>query len=134
MIIKITKICLVCEKEYFIYPCRVDSSKFCSYKCYWISLKNKKPWNKGKEIFSMKNEKHFAWKNKVGYRALHSWVQRNLGQPRECENCGVIKEIKTGKEFQWANKSRNYLRDLSDWIRLCVKCHRAYDRNQLTLP
>lgn len=26
-----------------------------------------------------------------------------------------------------ANKSGEYLRDLSDWLSLCVSCHRKYD-------
>lgn len=76
------------------------------------------------------NENNFKWKgNNVGYRALHSWIMRKLGKPTKCEFCG--KEKTTPKSIHWANKSRQYLRELSDWIMLCVKCHKAYDRAEI---
>ena len=63
------------------------------------------------------------WKgNKVGYDALHTWIYRRKGRPLFCEFCGK----KEGK-FEWANKSRKYLRNLSDWISLCISCHKKYD-------
>ncbi len=74
-------------------------------------------------------KKNINWKGtKVSYRNLHRWVDRYLGQPIECEHCG-LKEIPKGMKryFQWANKSKKYLRKLNDWIRLCVKCHKHYD-------
>ena len=60
---------------------------------------------------------------KVGMQALHSWVKRRLGKPQKCEHCGST----TAKKYEWANKSHEYKRDLSDWIRLCTSCHRKYD-------
>ena len=82
------------------------------------------PWNKGKP--HLVEEKNPMWKGKqIGYTGLHQWVVRKLGQPDTCEFCG-----KTGlvnSQIQWANKSHLYLRNLSDWLRLCVKCHRQYD-------
>lgn len=60
--------------------------------------------------------------NNVGYRALHYWVERHLKKPIFCEHCGC-----TGK-MHWANKSHEYKRDITDWIRLCPKCHRKYDK------
>ena len=38
----ITKICLQCRKEFEVYPYRKNTVKYCSYKCYWKSLKGKK--------------------------------------------------------------------------------------------
>lgn len=39
--------CLQCNKE---FKKKVNTSgKYCSYKCYWASLVNKVPWNKGKK-------------------------------------------------------------------------------------
>jgi len=29
--------------------------------------------------------------------------------------------------IQWANKDHKYKRDISDWMRLCAKCHTHYD-------
>jgi hypothetical protein len=84
------------------------------------------PSNKGIKRPEISNENHFAWKgDKVGYFALHSWVRRKLGKAQKCEFCG--KEKTTPKNVQWANKSGKYFRDLTDWIQLCVKCHKEYD-------
>lgn len=70
--------------------------------------------------------KNIFWKgDNVSYRALHSWVVRWLGRPNKCERCG---RVGYGHWMHWANLSGNYLRDLSDWIRLCAKCHVNYDQ------
>lgn len=64
------------------------------------------------------------WKgDMVGINALHRWVERRLGRPRKCEKCGTTK----AKVYHWANISGEYKRDLSDWKRLCVYCHRIFD-------
>lgn len=90
------------------------------------------PWNKGKKIPEMSGEARYNWKGaNVGYSALHSWVRRNLGRPKNCLECGF--ESDNIRQFHWANVSREYKRDLSDWIRLCAKCHKAYDTGKLTL-
>jgi hypothetical protein len=62
-----------------------------------------------------------GWKGDgVGYSALHGWVRRALGSPSCCERCGTTK----AKRYEWANKSLQYRRDLTDWERLCASCHR----------
>lgn len=69
---------------------------------------------------------HFAWKgDKVSYRALHKWVERYLGKPGICSGCGA--NGLSGRAIHWSNVSGEYHRDLSDWQRLCAKCHKAYD-------
>lgn len=77
----------------------------------------------------MTGEKSPVWKgDKVSYRGLHVWVEKHLGKPQKCEHCGINKIPKGYKRyFQWANISHEYKRELTDWIRLCVKCHRAFD-------
>lgn len=80
------------------------------------------PWNKGLKI---PEEKTARWKgDNVGYFALHAWVRRKLGKPKECEFC-----LRTDEEtnLHWANRSRTYKRDIADWISLCVSCHKTYD-------
>ena len=70
---------------------------------------------------------HKLWKgDRVGYDALHSWLYRKLGSPNICEHCKKI-ELNSRK-IHWANKSGKYRRELSDWLRLCAKCHYHYDR------
>lgn len=57
----------------------------------------------------------------VGYFGLHTWVSRRLGRPETCEDCG------TTEDLQWANISKEYKRDVSDWKALCRVCHRKFD-------
>lgn len=68
------------------------------------------------------------WKGeRVSYRNLHRWVERRIGKPRECSACVVRGE---GHRMHWANKSGQYQRSLSDWIRLCPQCHGEYDKSK----
>lgn len=86
----------------------------------------------GKKWLGVKEENHPSWKgDDVGYRALHHWVIKHLGQPSECSNCGFASQ--NSRQFNWANISHEYRRDLNDWVRLCISCHNKYDRNTLTL-
>lgn len=65
-------------------------------------------------------ENHPLWKgDKVGYRSLHKWVERHLGKASQCMN--DISHIAT--RYQWANISKEYKRDLSDWLQLCPSCN-----------
>jgi ssDNA-binding Zn-finger/Zn-ribbon topoisomerase 1 len=104
------------------------------------------PWNKGlktglipKSAFKKGNSGYWlgkkrpsitgklspSWKgNNVGYNALHAWVYRNLGKASKCIQCN---NTKNSKRFEWANISREYKRDLSDWKELCSKCHHKLD-------
>lgn len=57
------------------------------------------------------------------YSAVHKWVKNKLGKPSICENCvnGY------SNVFQWANLSGEYRKDVSDWARLCGRCHTLVD-------
>lgn len=59
------------------------------------------------------------------YRHLHRWVTRKLGRPKQCTECNTTDAV-----FHWANISQEYMKDLSDWRRLCAKCHRKYDTDR----
>ena len=88
----------------------------------------KKPWTV--PPLSKSGIENPMWKgDKVGYGGLHMWVAHYLGKPDTCEHCG--KSGLTGKHINWANKSHHYLRELTDWLRLCVPCHRAYDQKTI---
>lgn len=68
------------------------------------------------------------WKGeKAGYTAKHQWINRQLGQPSECENCIIT----LSKKLEWANISGEYKRDISDWARLCSICHHLFDNQGL---
>ena len=148
--------CLRCNKEVYIRFSRKDTFKYCSRDCKYKASVGKPTWNKGKKgsqiawdkglkgvqvawnkgikgIHLSPNtefkkgqfveENHPNWKgDKVGYFALHDWVYRHKGKPTKCEHCAEPR-IK----FQWANKSHKYIRNLDDWISLCIKCHRKHD-------
>lgn len=58
-----------------------------------------------------------------GYGAIHDWVRRWKGTPNLCENCGA-----TDRYMNWANIDHQYKRVLEDYIRLCVPCHREFDK------
>ena len=75
----------------------------------------------------IQHEKNPNWKGeKASFRVIHKWVVRYLGQPDICEFCG--RTGLTSHQIEWANKSGEYKRELTDWIRLCVPCHRNFDK------
>jgi hypothetical protein len=126
------KQCLNCEKDFYA-PKWLElnnGAKFCSHKCYSIH-KHDEPWNKGIKGSIKKNNGSFChteikWKGTIKeYKSLHHWIGKYLGKPNICNNC---KRIETGKRIHWANKSGKYIRDSSDWIRLCAKCHYKFDK------
>ena len=64
------------------------------------------------------------------YVAIHHWVSKEWGKPDYCEHC----DKPTSKRFEWANLSGKYLKDRSDWARLCASCHRKYDQRDTHCP
>ena len=140
------KHCLECGKLFSKhYSCSLKSwgkTKFCSRKCasdfrIGKSLKHSgqfkkgfKPWNKGltkyidERVAKISGENHYDYKGeKVSYIGLHNWVRKELGTPKKCEHCGTTK----ARMYNWANRSGEYKRDLSDWLRLCRSCHHKFD-------
>ncbi len=99
-----------------------------------VSMRNKilgiRPeWPPGPRPPTVSGPDHPNWKgDKVSYRSLHYWVQRHLGKPKKCEDCGIT-DLRP-RQYHWANISGKYMRDLSDWKRLCVKCHRKFDKTK----
>ena len=71
-------------------------------------------------LASVMGEKNNNWVgDNVSYRALHSWVNRQLGKASRCSN-----NINHAGRFEWANISGDYKRDINDWRQLCNKCNR----------
>ena len=93
-------------------------------------LKNPVRYWLGKKRLDMVGKNNHKWKgDDVGYNGVHSWLVRRYGQPNKCDKCGTIKS----KRYEWANVSGQYKRDRNDYQRLCVKCHRELDGNNLDL-
>lgn len=138
--------CIQCPKVFLAKtsPSRKTRGKFCSRLCKTNWFRGKRlssksefkkglvPWNKGLKGFGKNNNQvkgkdSGKWKgNSVSYYALHGWVKYWRGRPKKCEHCGKIVTIPN--LIHWANKSGEYKRDLNDWLRLCYKCHKKYDK------
>lgn len=143
-----TKQCPGCPQ-----PLVRSQNKFCSQLCYWRYKRGRKhSWGenisaalrgkpkspehvakvaealRGRSRPEITGDRHPAWKgDEVSYGTLHDWVSFHKGRPTQCEHCP---QSDPNKRYHWANKSGRYLRDLDDWMRLCVPCHSRYDRNR----
>jgi hypothetical protein len=62
----------------------------------------------------------------AGYNAKHTWIRKQFGTPKHCENCNG--ENAKSQLYDWANISGTYSRDRADYIRLCRSCHIRHDR------
>lgn len=110
------KKCSECKKQIEVLKTECDrgGGKTCNRKCYYERLKRVRP----------KGKNSWAWKgDSVGKSALHNWVEKHKGKPRKCEHCKTV----NAKQYDWANVSQKYKRDLSDFIRLCRSCHVKFD-------
>lgn len=91
---------------------RLGHGKYCSKNCFY-----------GYRILPKRSD-HHAWKGlSASYVTIHKWVARELGKPNYCEAC----HTKKANRFEWSNISGEYKRELSDWKRLCSRCHHAVD-------
>lgn len=70
-------------------------------------------------------------KENPSYHTIHAYIRKKLGSPVQCKHCPF--QSISNRKVQWANISGTYKRDLTDWIRLCVPCHRKYDNNKRIL-
>lgn len=69
-----------------------------------------------------RGEDHPAWKgDNIAYSTIHRWIARVAVKTGACSVCGARRIT------QWANLSREYRRDVSDFAEMCVPCHRRHD-------
>lgn len=108
--------------------------KYCSRPCMYADRRGKKrgPYtlHKPNPGWYRKGASQHAgaanpnWQgDEVSYKGLHLWVGRHKTKPDACEDCGT-----TEKRLEWASKSREYRRDLEDWLALCRSCHLKHDK------
>ena len=134
-------ICKICRGTFTRFPSVAKRYKesYCSKKCLGIAnsislIGNRNGFKKGHIPYTkgllgfQSDESSPHWKgDNVGYRGIHRWINKKLGKLGTCEHCS--KSGLSGHSIHWANKSREYKRELTDWLRLCVKCHKAYDKS-----
>lgn len=134
--------CIVCYKEKDVRPYRKSTFRYCSTRCKHKDMENKTPWNKGitytveqKKRLNLTglslgrkhNEENQNWKGEfASYSALHYWIYRRLGKASYCTF--DISHIST--RYHWANISKEYRRDIKDFMSLCPSCHYYYDKKQ----
>lgn len=75
-----------------------------------------------------RREANHAWVgSKIGYLGAHKRVYRERGKPQKCEHCRTTDD----RKYEWANVSGTY-EEPSDYIRLCIPCHRKFDIQRRT--
>lgn len=80
----------------------------------------------------LKNEQHPLWKgDSVSYGALHHWLRTHFPKTGVCELCGHRPKRKKIAPTHYANISGEYRRDRNDYLELCVRCHRTFDREKV---
>ena len=120
---RIDKTCLTCLKMFNVILARKNTAKYCCMAC---SKARGICTNTGRTHFKKiinSDEGNYNWKGQgASYSAIHQWLKRKLGKPTHCKFCD-----KTAGRFEWANISKEYKRDLNDYMPLCYKCHDLYD-------
>lgn len=108
--------CLICGKRFLTWPTEIKrgGGKTCSRECFYRRLPG---------VLASKFDEEFTNK-KMSYAGVHLWISRRLGQPNYCEHC---KSQDPARTYDWSNRSGEYKRELTDWLRLCRACHIQYD-------
>ncbi len=84
----------------------------------------KKSFRTEEHIKKLSEKNSIHWKgDKVGYAGLHIWIKKQFGKASKC----VVCDSRESRTYNWANISGEHRRDMSDYIQLCVSCHRKYD-------
>ncbi len=121
--------CVTCS--IIFVPRFKTTTKFCSHACVSIygnkkkneKLKSDPQFKKtlGKKIsFSKLGPKNPMWKEDVGYKSLHEWVNIHKPRPDLCEECRIV------PPYDLANKGV-YNRNFDNWEYLCRRCHMIKD-------
>lgn len=111
----IARTCMECAVSFKALQSEINrgGGKTCSRDCYYKYLS---------KMLDKKNDGMV-----MAYGSVHHWIKRKLGKPSYCEFCKTTKGA-----FDWSNKSGQYLREVTDWQRLCRKCHAKYDDQPTT--
>ena len=87
----------------------------------YLGIKSRIPFKRNQS-----GENNDSWRgDKATYAALHYRVEKARGKPKVCMACGT----QEAGRYEWANLTGRY-EDTSDYMRMCVPCHRKYDKNR----
>ena len=63
------------------------------------------------------------WQGKrASYQAIHTWLRKHHKKPKTCLAC------KAEKKLDWASKTKEYSRNIDEYLALCRSCHIKFDR------
>lgn len=86
-----------------------------------LGIKSRIPYKR-----NQKGENNSSWKgDNATYAALHYRVESQRGKPKICMACGT----QDASVYEWCNLTGKY-QDVNDYMRMCRKCHRKYDKNR----
>lgn len=128
------KVCSVCGKN---FQTKRETQIYCNQGCYSNSQKLKE---EARRSILIKGNSKNKWheghiKEDVGYGALHDWIRYNKKKADKCEICGSDEcGYCDGRDFELANISGEYKRDVDDFEWLCYKCHRIFDKIKKMKP
>ena len=113
--------CKICKKDFIrksltLKQVKGGRGKFCSRVCFHKYFTRN----------FMTGKKNNLWKGKkVSYSGIHAYVRRHKANISFCELCE--KTGLTSRQLNCASIDHKYLRDLKNWIKVCVPCHRKLD-------
>lgn len=140
MIKRLEKDCIGCGITMHLTKSSFDRRKYCSKDCRSInspSHKNGKPCPICFKLIQARsvtckacwqnNKSNKNARNTVGYFSTHGWINNHFQKTGTCSHC------KEDKKTEWANKTGLMLREESNWLELCRKCHVAFDRVEVSI-
>jgi len=89
-----------------------------------LGIKSRVPYKR-----DQRGDKNNSWKgNDATYAAYHYRVEKQRGKPYFCEACGTM----DANRYEWCNLTGQY-ENIMDYARMCVSCHRKYDKKRREL-
>lgn len=129
----IQKFCIVedCNNKSKLSHKGTTSGKYCSM--HYERKRRYGSYDRPKDYKKRKNLTNAPEHVEIGdrwYFTVHIFIHRRYGKANTCENKNCPKK---SFKYEWANKTRRYLRDKDDWMQLCVSCHRLFDRGKIQI-
>ena len=149
--------CVQCNKEFYVQKNYLNRAKYCSYKCYWVSKRNKPNGRKGEKLTEehkvklsiahsgkkcpkITGNKHPNWQggiSRLPYSLdFNEQLKLNVRQRDnfQCRICQMTEEehiIVIGKNLHVHHIDYNKLNsDINNLVSLCNQCHTRTNYNR----